>query len=188
MKLSKKIPAALCAGLALPLAIMPMCAWTSAEAETENLPARAETASIVQPLFGGDANKTFYFGATKVTVVVYADNWIWPAIDQAKVTITSESRNTYYGFKVNFVWTNKAGKSTTWMVPKQYDPAEKGPMQLLEMNGDGYFAIDLDQNCKGNGVYGNAGSGWACAYIEMDFAVKIEGYPTQTHSFGPIYF
>lgn len=53
MKLFKKISAALCAGLVMSVAVFPLAAWTSADAEVAEPLAQPASISSVQPLWRG---------------------------------------------------------------------------------------------------------------------------------------
>ena len=188
MKIGKKIPAALGVACAMTFALMPLAAWTRADAETVETPVQSTAISSVQPLYGGQASKVFTFSNSQtVTVSLDAENWIWPWADAAIVTISSDSPDTYYGFRLKFVWTNDSSKATVWSVPSQYSTNTHAPLKLLEPS-NGVYKVSLEKNCDDGSLSGSPGSRWACEQIEVVFSVRIGSEPVQTHTFSPVHF
>ncbi len=188
MKVNKRIPALLGVATALSLAILPLGAWTTAKAEEPSEPVTMSADYGVQPLFGGDDGQHFDFAGGRVNVNVWAENWIWPNADKAIVNITSNAYNTYYGFKVEFVWTNQANRSTVWYEPAQFNTENQAPMQLLPLDKKEY-KISKTKACNAKGLSGKPGSQqWACDHIYVSVWVRIGNEPIQSYMFDPIYF
>ncbi len=121
MKKFKKFPTMFGVAAALMFGILPLGAWTTADVEE---PVEMTKATVeakpgsdygIEPYYGGENSQNFVFSTDhngdgkgdQVTVKLYADNWIWPAIDQAIIKITSDSPQAHYGLVLNFVWTKK---------------------------------------------------------------------------------
>ena len=169
--------------VAMLLAILPLGAWTTADAATP-----VELDIPVQPRYGGQADKTFNFNGGHITVSLTAENWIWPGKDNGKVTIESNSSEAYYGFEVKFIWTNDTSKGTVWRVPTQYNSLNNGPLMILQPNAAGIYTITLDKNCNGAGLSGSPGQSWACEQINVVVSVRIGNEPVQTYTFAPVHF
>ena len=184
MKKLRKVSVALGVCLVMVLAVMPLGAWTTAEAASVEMP---ETQ--IEPYGGGTWGRTLNFGNEEVLVTAFAENWWWPGTDRAIITINAGSTsNVYYGFEVQFIWTNTTA-TTTWTVPGQYNPNASEPtLKLLEeQDGSGYYD-NMDMQCNDKSLSGKAGSGWACEMIYVRFSVRVGNSAVQTVSSADIHF
>ncbi len=191
MKSIKKLFAMLGVMLAMSVVVMPLAGWTSA-ASADEAETAIQTAAIggVETLGGGTQSETLDMGNGRwVKFRASAGNWIWPATDEAVITVESSYYETYISFEVEFVWTNAKDKTTYWRYPRLLDLGTGTPMNFLDINDENKYKTVEKMNCNDSQLMGDAGQRWACDHIYLrGFARLGSDGPIKSCTIGPVYF